>query len=176
MAKSFRFYNEEKTVDSEYITDGMLNHEVFFLTEMRGVDSVDILAGLNLEIQEYSETELKALATDLGLVLQKYNDNELIEYLNSFNNFLSFTMVEETGDAVIDPVNKTIDIEVANGTDVTDLISTFTVSDGAVVDVSDTVQESGVTSNDYTAPVVYTVTSAQGVEEDWTVTVTVAAL
>jgi hypothetical protein len=175
MAKIYNFYNDDRTVDSEYISDGMLNHETFFLTELRSVDPVDIQAGVNLQVKEYTETELKALAVAKDLTLSVFNDGTFIEYLNSDNNIWQFSFPEETGEATIDSAAKTVAIEVANGTVVTALVATFRVSDGAAADISDTPQVSGTTANDFTAPVVYTVTGDDGVEEDWTVTVTVAA-
>ncbi len=47
-----------------------------------------------------------------------------------------------------------------SGTDVTALVATFTTAAGATVTVGSTHQESGVTPNDFTKPVVYTVTAA----------------
>lgn len=174
MAKTYNFYNDAKTIDSEYISDNMGNHETFFIEELRNVDSEDIKSGLNLDIKGYTETELKDLAISLGLTLAVYNDGVFVEYLNSDNNIISFSFPEETGEATIDAVAHTVDIEVANGTAVTALVATFLLSDGAIADVSDVVQVSGTTANNFTAAVTYTITSANGVEQDWTVTVTVA--
>ena len=60
------------------------------------------------------------------------------------------------------------------GTDVTALVATFS-STGASVKVGTTVQASGTTANDFTSPVAYTVTAADGSTATYTVTVTVAA-
>ncbi len=67
-----------------------------------------------------------------------------------------------------------ITVTVPFGTNVTNLIATFTASAGASVSVGSTVQQSGITTNDFTNPVVYRVTSAFGWIQDYTVTVTVA--
>ncbi|MDP2761925.1 MAG: ice-binding family protein [Sideroxyarcus sp.] len=69
---------------------------------------------------------------------------------------------------------KTIAVTVPFGTDVTTLVATFT-STGPVVKVGTAVQTSTATANDFTAPVVYTVTAADASTVDYTVTVTVAA-
>ncbi len=69
---------------------------------------------------------------------------------------------------------QTITVEVPYGTSVTALIATYTTS-GETVSVGSTLQVDGVTSNDFTAPVVYTVTAANGTTQNYTVTVTVAA-
>ena len=75
----------------------------------------------------------------------------------------------------IDHTAKTIAVEVPNGTTVTALVATFTSSKYSAVDVSNTAQVSGTTANDFTSPVAYTITAKDGTENDYTVTVTVAA-
>ncbi|NCC88071.1 MAG: hypothetical protein EOM05_09445 [Clostridia bacterium] len=90
-------------------------------------------------------------------------------------DILSFSFAEQTGDAVIDAVNRTIAIEVASDADITDLIATFTTSDfvDSIV-VGLTPQVSGTTSNDFTSPVDYELTAQDGTTTiTWTVTVTV---
>lgn len=175
MAKKYRFYNEAGTVEAEYISDGMLNHETFFVTELRGVNSADIKAGLDIGVEGYTETQLKTLAKDLALNLEIIDDQTQISDIIGDASILTYSLAEQTGAATIDQENKTVDIEVANGTTVTALVATFTLSTDAAADVSDTPQVSATTANDFTNPVVYTITSDQGVEVNWTVTVTVAA-
>ncbi len=86
-----------------------------------------------------------------------------------------FGIPPQTGDATIDAVNHTIDIEVEYGTDVTNLVSTFTLSDGASAEVGAVAQVSGTTENDFSSPVTYAVTAEDGTTvQDWMVTVTVA--
>jgi capsid protein len=60
---------------------------------------------------------------------------------------------------------------VPSGTDLTALIATFT-STGASVSVSGALQASGITPNDFAAPVDYHVTAADGSTQDYTVTIT----
>ena len=62
---------------------------------------------------------------------------------------------------------------VPSGTDVTALVASF-ASTGASVAVATAPQVSGVTANDFTRPVVYRVTAANGSTQDYTVTITVA--
>lgn len=70
---------------------------------------------------------------------------------------------------------KTIAVEVPHGTSVTALIATFTLSEGATAKVGSTSQVSGVTSNNFTSPVSYVITAADGeTTATYTVTVTVA--
>jgi hypothetical protein len=59
------------------------------------------------------------------------------------------------------------------GTDVTSLVAVFAVT-GVSVKVGTTPQIIGTTANNFTNPVIYTVTGADGLTVDYTVTVTVA--
>lgn len=85
-------------------------------------------------------------------------------------DILSFVLTEQTGAAVIDAVNHTITIEVAEGTDYTALSPTITISESA------TVAPASGAAQDFTNPLGYTVT-AEDMHTSlvWTVTVTVYA-
>ncbi|OYV67274.1 MAG: hypothetical protein B7Z74_09845, partial [Deltaproteobacteria bacterium 21-66-5] len=61
-----------------------------------------------------------------------------------------------------------------NGTNIAALVATFTTT-GSSVKVGTTVQTSGTTANNFTSPVVYTVTAADASTVPYTVTVTVAS-
>ena len=175
MAKVYRFYTDDYAVDVEYWTDGLANHETFHVTEVRGLDSLDVKLGIKFEELPYTETAFTDFAKAKGLSLAIYNDDtELSDTAGGFN-ILAYSFAEQTGAATIDKLVKTVDIEVANGTDVSELVATFTLSTDAAADISDTAQVSATTENDFTDPVVYTITSDLSVEQDWTVTVTVAA-
>lgn len=87
----------------------------------------------------------------------------------SANDITGFTLPEQTGAAVITPGSHTVAIEVANGTVVTALTPTINVSIGA------NATPNSLVAQDFTSPVEYTVKSADGTEQVWTVTVTVAA-
>ncbi len=91
------------------------------------------------------------------------------EALNTETNILTFVLGEETGSASIDATSQTVTIEVANGTDLSSLTPTITLSEGASIDPA-----SG-TSQDFSTAVTYTVTAEDGLtSQDWTVTVTEA--
>jgi hypothetical protein len=93
----------------------------------------------------------------------------------AFNaDFLTYSFTEETGAATINDTAKTVDIEVANGTDLTTLVATFTTSPSVQkVLIGTKYQESGVTENDFSEPVTYTIYAADNeTKEDWVVTVT----
>lgn len=94
--------------------------------------------------------------------------------LNDENDILSFSLPEETGVATINNTNHTVEIEIANGSNITSLTANFALSSQAEAYIGGTLQESGVTSNDFTSPVTYTVEAENGDTQDWTVTVSEA--
>lgn len=85
------------------------------------------------------------------------------------NAITSFSLPEESAPATITPASHTVAIEVANGTSLVALVPSIGVSLGA--DVS----PYGGEPIDFTNPVVFKVASANGDEQEWTVTVTVGA-
>ncbi|MFO7789814.1 MAG: T9SS type A sorting domain-containing protein [Bacteroidales bacterium] len=102
-----------------------------------------------------------------------YIDDVLLREPYTETDFLTYSIPEEIGPADIDDVAHTIDVDVPFGTDVTSLVATFTLSEGATAEVSGVSQTSGMSANDFTDPVVYTVTAEDGsTSQDWTVTVT----
>jgi len=87
-------------------------------------------------------------------------------------NFLSFSFPEEAEDATINSSEFSIFIKVYNNSDLSSLTPNFTVSDGAIVKIGDVVQESGVTTNDYSQVVTYTIISKDGsTSQNWLVSV-----
>lgn len=78
-------------------------------------------------------------------------------------------------EGTIDKNNHTVTLTVPYGTNVTALVATFTLSDGATAKVGETAQASGTTPNNFTEPVIYTITSLDGTTQNWTVTVTITA-
>ena len=74
---------------------------------------------------------------------------------------------------IVNEAAKTISVTLPFGTDVTALIATFTHT-GEDVTVGAVTQTSGTTANNFTDPVVYTVTAEDGSAAIYTVTVTLA--
>jgi photosystem II stability/assembly factor-like uncharacterized protein len=68
--------------------------------------------------------------------------------------------------------NGAITVTVPAGTSVTSLVSTFTIT-GASVNISGTPQLSGITTNNFTTPKVFTVVAADGTTKNYTITVTI---
>lgn len=73
----------------------------------------------------------------------------------------SFSFVEPAATGTIDESGRTISAVVPRGTDISSLVAVFTTT-GVRVDVDDTEQKSGVTINDFTEPITYTVTAEDG--------------
>lgn len=80
-----------------------------------------------------------------------------------FNNIRSFTVENEIGSSRIDTNAHTVSFTMPYGTDVSALTPSVTASDGAAVSPSDGAQ-------DFSSPVVYTVTGSNGSPQEWTVT------
>jgi len=83
----------------------------------------------------------------------------------------AFSLAGSTG--TVNETAKTIAVTRPNGTSVTALVATFATT-GASTSVGTALQVSGTTQNNFTDPVAYTVTAADGTTSAYTVTVTVA--
>ena len=129
---------------------------------------------VSLQLTEM-EIDTAVLKTSGRVLSEQQIDIDVTEFIPiSDANILTYSLAEETGDAVIG--DGTIDIEVAHGTTVTALVATFTTSpDITSIKVGETAQVSGTTANDFTEPVTYAVIAEDGeTTKDWVVTVTVA--
>ena len=73
-------------------------------------------------------------------------------------------------DGTINESAKTISVILPSDTEVKNLVATFTTT-GASVRVGSTKQISGTSFNDFTNPIIYTVTAADGTTQDYVVTV-----
>ena len=87
-------------------------------------------------------------------------------------DIIAFSFSEQTYDAILDDIAHTVNVEVDFGTDLTDLVSIFSLSPGAIAEVNDILQASGVTANDFTIQVTYSVIAENGItKQDWVITV-----
>jgi Secretion system C-terminal sorting domain/SprB repeat/Periplasmic copper-binding protein (NosD)/Ig-like domain CHU_C associated len=103
--------------------------------------------------------------------LQEWTVSVIItETLNSGTDFLTFSFHELTN-SIIDTSNHTVNAEVFIGTNITNLVATFTSSPNSIVFVGDSIQESGVTANDFTSSVIYTILAEDSSSQDWTITI-----
>jgi hypothetical protein len=89
---------------------------------------------------------------------------------SSENAVTAFSLNGSTG--VVDETAKTISVSRPSGTSVTALVATFATT-GSTTSVAGVSQTSGITPNNFTSPLAYTVTAANGSTSVYTVTVTV---
>ncbi|MCF8363107.1 MAG: T9SS type A sorting domain-containing protein, partial [Prolixibacteraceae bacterium] len=89
-------------------------------------------------------------------------DMEMVE-----NEFLSFSI----GEAVGNITGTEISVTFPEGTDLTNLIAEFELTDGSEARIDGVLQESDVTANDFSEPVTYTLIAGNGSEKDYTVNV-----
>jgi len=99
---------------------------------------------------------------------------------SSVKEFISFTFSDADNAALnsdafgaINETAGTVDFIVPAGTDITGLVASYGYA-GDYITVEDSVQQSGVTANDFTGPVNYTVVAEDGSTKSYVVTVTVA--
>ncbi|MEP2024931.1 MAG: hypothetical protein ABJH98_07650 [Reichenbachiella sp.] len=84
---------------------------------------------------------------------------------------LSYRISGQNGQTEINSVSNEVTLIMPYGTDFSSLVADFTVSDFATVRIEDEIQESGITPNDFTSSVEYTVTAQDGVTTSkWIVT------
>lgn len=102
---------------------------------------------------------------------------------NSAKSITSFNLYERNNSSyitknvigTIDEAAHTITATVSYGTTVTKLIPVFSLSDGSSATAGGVAQKNAVTSNDFTSPVTYTVTAADGTTQDYAVSVVFGA-
>jgi len=162
-----------------YTTDNWVTSAVvpFTMTGSGGVASVPGQGpGITVKYYAFSST-VSGISNNYELYSMKLNNNSgnyysyTISGLSSEANILSFTLPEQTGPAVINATNATVNIEVAYGTSLSGLTPQIIISPGASINPL-----SGTTQN-FSAPFTYTVTAENGVTtKPWTVTVSVASL
>lgn len=101
--------------------------------------------------------------------VQNYTVTVTVGAKSTYKDIRSFSINGVAGTIV----NKTIAVTLPYGTDVTALVATFSIT-GVNVKVGSTIQVSGSTANNFTNPVIYTVTAQDDSTQDYTVTVTLA--
>ncbi|HOI90028.1 MAG TPA: hypothetical protein PLK28_05900, partial [Candidatus Rifleibacterium sp.] len=81
----------------------------------------------------------------------------VIGRLSSEKSISAFGIANPAATGSINETERTIQLSVPYGTDLTNLTATFSLSERAIVKVGATVQTSDTTANDFTSPVTYTV-------------------
>lgn len=121
---------------------------------------------------DYSKPLMVTVVAENGRVFKNYNID--LDARNSAASLTAFNIVgEQVGTAAIDQDNHSITIWVKNTTDLSMLASTFTVSPNATLYLGCVTQRSGLTVNDYSKPVTFSLVSEdESTTANWTVTVT----
>lgn len=90
---------------------------------------------------------------------------------NTATDFLTFTLPDQLGTTNINLEDHTVQLEVEKSTDVTRLVPSFTLSEGATVTVADSIQTSNVTAQDFSGLITYVVTAQDGTTtQAWEIT------
>lgn len=90
---------------------------------------------------------------------------------NSEANIKTYSVSNQIGTSIIDAVSKTVKTFVDNNANLSTLVPAFQVSDLATMRIGTYLQNSGVTTLNYTAPVSYNVLAQNGAINNWTVTI-----
>ncbi|MCI9846959.1 S8 family serine peptidase [Flavobacterium pectinovorum] len=152
-----------------------------------GVDVTNLIAdfvvsqGAELYIDGVLQTNSKTIAanyTNSFLVtvisenkLSVTNYNVTINAKNAEANIVDYTVQNQVGSSVIDPVAKTVKVYVDNNADFGEFRPVFQLSNFAALRIGTYPQNSGVSVLDYTGPVVYNVIAQDGTIQNWTVTI-----
>lgn len=159
--------------------DGTILVSVPYGTEVTGlratfIVSKGVLVSVDGKLQKSGET-----ANDFSSPVKytlKANDGSAREYTVTVNSepssekkIKSFSFMNPQAAGTIDEPSGSIMVKVPFGTDVTKLVAVFEKSADCIVRVNDVVQVSGVTANDFTNALKYTVTAQDGSAKDYLV-------
>ena len=84
MAKNFRIYTNDLATDFLLITDGVGDQETFFVTEVRGLDPLEIQKGMDFDhIAPITQTEIISKVADTGVAcnIDLYDEDTFVEQL-----------------------------------------------------------------------------------------------
>ena len=131
---------------------------------LSGTDHDNTTSSKNLNFAGILNSKNGADQGDLNVGFDSFSvTEEVIE--SSQNDILSFSFAEQTSEALIDTESHTVNIEVDSEADLTSLVPSITLSEGASVN-----PVSGI-AHDFTNPVNYVVTAEDGSEQNWVVAV-----
>ncbi len=96
----------------------------------------------------------------------------VVSQMHTESDFLTFEIPGQLGEAEIGQEQKTINIRMLKGNDLSGLVPSFTLSPGATAYIDHIAQISGASSQDFTSPVEYTVIAEDSINlSEWTVNV-----
>ncbi len=126
---------------------------------------------LSFKVYDASADEIKNIEKKIPFEVNGIIGNLEAPYISSNptlsneSKILSFSIPNQQTETVIDSFD--ISLEMPYGSDLTSLVAEYTTSHLATVKVGDQEQESGVTANDFSNPVVYWVLSADETDTSW---------
>ena len=161
----------QQTIDGGYICTGSISKGYLFKTDSVGNLLWDYWLSNNT-----SRGMGVSLTKDKGyIVTGQENPNLLLFKLSSdlcaAADITSFAIPGQTGSTLINHNQRVITIEVLEDCDLGNLSAAFTLSPGAKAFVNNVLQESGVTVNDFSCPVIYSIQAEDKSYADWTVNV-----
>ncbi|MCV9927799.1 S8 family serine peptidase [Flavobacterium sp. LS1R49] len=140
-----------------------------------------VSTGAELYIDGVKQLNSKAVVSDYtnSFLVSVVSENKLSKTnytvtLNANNpdaNIIAYSVANQIGTSVIDPVLKTVKVFVNNNANLSALVPVFQISDFATLRIGTYFQNSGVTTLNYVLPVIYNVTAQNGVIENWIVTI-----
>ncbi|OFX17874.1 MAG: hypothetical protein A2033_18270 [Bacteroidetes bacterium GWA2_31_9] len=168
------------TVNIELVNGSSLSNLIANFTLSEGaicaINSVEQASGI--DANDFTNPVIYVVTAEDGISIENWTVNVSISTLLSNEaNLLSFSFAEQTGLAIIDNGTQSVTVEVSNGTILSNLVASFTLSAGATATVNSAQQQSGITANDFSSPVTYTVLAQDlSTSKNWTVNVTVESL
>lgn len=113
-----------------------------------------------------SWTDMTAASANTNVCLKAFTGSSNIA---TGKEITAFSLPGQVGVSVINSVDSTVSVAMPYGTDLTNLVPMFSLSDGATATVAGVSQVSGSTYNDFTSPLAYLVKAADGSTQSWTV-------
>lgn len=95
----------------------------------------------------------------------------VVDAKNTEANFITYSVANQIGTSLINTAEKTIKVFVNNNANLNALLPTFQVSASATTRIGTYLQNNGITTLNYTQPVVYNIIAQNGNIVYWTVTV-----
>lgn len=164
-------------------TQNKIKSSFVSLTELKTLTSEQLLFKVKFRVKALPSTGNTTLITNsaMGVADNEGNRNNNVVKQDATLSFgvpkeitaFSFNGLTPVVTGVINQEEKTVSLTVPYGTDVTNIAATFATT-GTEVKVDSVKQESGITTNNFSAPVVYDVVGYDGSTQSYTVTVTVA--
>ncbi|KIC01243.1 hypothetical protein OA88_14895 [Flavobacterium sp. JRM] len=152
-----------------------------------GIDVSNLIAdftvssGAELYIDGVKQLNFKAIVSDYtnSFLVSVVSENKLsqtnytvtLNAKNSEASIIAYSVANQIGTSVIDPVLKTVKVLVNNNANLSVLVPVFQISDFATLRIGTYFQNSGVTTLNYTLPIVYNVIAQDGTIENWTITI-----